>query len=339
MTTYTGRLVGLNGHVAYKPPVRAATTANITLSGEQTIDGVAVVAGDRVLVKDQSTGADNGIWEAAVGAWTRAKDFNGANDVLSGTQVLVRSGTTQAGNVYYISTADPITVGTTALTFAQSAPNGTQPSSAKLTALDALTWAADRIIYLTGTATAAVATATAYGRSLLGVADEAAFKALVNLEPGTDVQAQNANLASLAGLTLAEGDLLYATGPDTLVKLAKGTAGQVLKMNSGATAPEWTTSAGSIVALVKFNGTGTVAITRQSNVSSITDNGTGDYTVNFTSALSTADYVAHLTAGGSSTDDTAFAIVSQSTTALRFRCFNTASTPVDRSIVNVTVVL
>lgn len=52
-------------------------------------------------------------------------------------------------------------------------------------------------------------------------------------------QGLNANLTSLAGLTLAAGDLLYATGADTLVKLAKGTAGQALVMNSGATAPEW----------------------------------------------------------------------------------------------------
>lgn len=52
-------------------------------------------------------------------------------------------------------------------------------------------------------------------------------------------QAADATLTSLSGLTLAAGDLLYATGADTLVNLAKGTAGQVLRMNAGATAPEW----------------------------------------------------------------------------------------------------
>lgn len=57
----------------------------------------------------------------------------------------------------------------------------------------------------------------------------------------TNLSAQtlNANLTSLSGITLAQGDLLYATGPDTLVRLPKGTANQVLQMNSGATAPEW----------------------------------------------------------------------------------------------------
>lgn len=104
-------------NVAFKEPARAATTANITLSGEQTIDGVAVIAGDRVLVKDQSTGADNGIYVAATGAWTRATDFDGANDVTSGTQIFVTEGTTNGGTTLYVSTANPISIGSTSITF------------------------------------------------------------------------------------------------------------------------------------------------------------------------------------------------------------------------------
>jgi len=57
----------------------------------------------------------------------------------------------------------------------------------------------------------------------------------------------SANLETLGALTLAQGDLLYAAGPDTLVKLAKGTAGQFLKMNIGATAPTWVTVASGSV--------------------------------------------------------------------------------------------
>ena len=60
-------------------------------------------------------------------------------------------------------------------------------------------------------------------------------------------QAADAALTSLAGLSLAEGDILYATGADTLARLAKGTAGQVLAMNSGATAPEWASPAVALV--------------------------------------------------------------------------------------------
>ena len=62
---------------------------------------------------------------------------------------------------------------------------------------------------------------------------------------GTDVQAYSANLNSLSGLTLAQGDILYATGPSTLVKLSKGTANQQLRMNAGETAPEWFTPTSS----------------------------------------------------------------------------------------------
>src|SRR6478736_6645284 len=54
-----------------KDSVRAATTANITLSGTQTIDGVALSAADRVLVKNQTNAAQNGIWVVASGAWSR----------------------------------------------------------------------------------------------------------------------------------------------------------------------------------------------------------------------------------------------------------------------------
>ena len=102
----------------WKDPARVATTANITLSGAQTIDGVAVSAGDRVLVKDQSAGAANGIYLAAAGAWTRATDFDAAAEVL-GAAVFVSEGATQGNQVWLMTTDAPITIGTTVLTFAQ----------------------------------------------------------------------------------------------------------------------------------------------------------------------------------------------------------------------------
>lgn len=75
--------------MAFKVPCRVATTAAITLSGLQTIDGVALAAGDRVLVKDQASSADNDIYVAATGAWVRAKDFDGSRDVVNGTKILI----------------------------------------------------------------------------------------------------------------------------------------------------------------------------------------------------------------------------------------------------------
>lgn len=103
---------------SWKQPVRAATTANITLSGTQTIDGVSVVAGDRVLVKNQTTASGNGIYVAASGSWTRATDFDTGAEAL-GAATFVSEGTT-LGNQVWLQTADaPITIGTTSLVFVQ----------------------------------------------------------------------------------------------------------------------------------------------------------------------------------------------------------------------------
>lgn len=108
----------VNG-LAWKAPVRAATTANITLSGAQTIDGVSVIAGDRVLVKDQSTGSANGIYVAAAGAWSRAVDMDSSAESVANSTVLVQEGTVNGDKSYTLSTNAPITLGTTALTFTQ----------------------------------------------------------------------------------------------------------------------------------------------------------------------------------------------------------------------------
>lgn len=103
---------------AWKAPVRAASTANLTLSGTQTVDGVALVANDRVLVKSQSTATANGIYVVASGAWTRATDFDTGAEAL-GAAVFVSEGTT-LGNSVWLQTADgPITIGTTNLVFQQ----------------------------------------------------------------------------------------------------------------------------------------------------------------------------------------------------------------------------
>lgn len=102
----------------WKEPVRAATTANVTLSGTQTIDGVALVAGDRVLVKDQSSGAANGIYVVAAGVWARAADLDASSEALGAT-VFVSEGTTQGNSQWKMTTDAPITIGTTALVWMQ----------------------------------------------------------------------------------------------------------------------------------------------------------------------------------------------------------------------------
>jgi hypothetical protein len=96
----------------WKAPVRVATTTNISLSGTQTIDGIAVVAGDRVLAKDQTTAADRGIYVVAAGAWSRAADADTAAENNNAT-VLIEEGTVNAGDIY-TQTATIVTLGTTA---------------------------------------------------------------------------------------------------------------------------------------------------------------------------------------------------------------------------------
>jgi hypothetical protein len=134
----TDRLDGLSSSTAIKGPCKAATTANITLSGEQTIDGVSIVDGDRVLVKNQTTAADNGIYVASTGVWNRAKDFSSNRDVKQGTAVLVTGGSTN-GPLWWVTTADPIVIGTTSLAFGQNI----QPYDADLTSWAAITRAAN----------------------------------------------------------------------------------------------------------------------------------------------------------------------------------------------------
>lgn len=111
-----------------KASVRVATTVNLAaLSGLLTVDGVVLVAGDRVLVKDQVTASQNGIYVVAAGAWSRSADADNSTEVTPGMTVPVEQGTTLADTIWELTTNAPITVGTTALSFELTAAlNATQ---------------------------------------------------------------------------------------------------------------------------------------------------------------------------------------------------------------------
>jgi hypothetical protein len=115
--TPTDRLNGLTTSVAVKPACRVGSTANLTLSGLQTVDGIVLVAGDRVLVKNQTDTTENGIYEADTSAWSRAPDFDGARDAVQGTLVIINEGTTTARTVWKVTSENPINIGTDAITF------------------------------------------------------------------------------------------------------------------------------------------------------------------------------------------------------------------------------
>lgn len=107
----------------YKQSVRAATTAHVPLTGLQNIDGISLVAGDRVLVKNQTNASQNGIYVVAAGAWVRSEDCDANSKVTPALLVSVETGSSQADTIWQLITDAPISIDTTALTF-QNITNG-----------------------------------------------------------------------------------------------------------------------------------------------------------------------------------------------------------------------
>ena len=103
----------------WKQPVKAATTASITLSGTQTIDDVALAVNDRVLVKNQSDKTQNGIYDVKSDAWVRSADADESPELLNAS-LFVSEGTTQSDTAW-VCTTDLINIGTTNIEFVQLA--------------------------------------------------------------------------------------------------------------------------------------------------------------------------------------------------------------------------
>ena len=199
--TSVDRIQGLSGSLAIKAPVKAATTAAITLSGEQTVDGVALVEGDRVLVKDQTDTTTNGIYDVSTGAWERSVDCDGNNDIRDGTMVLCGGGSTNADFVFKLNATEPIVVGTTALTFTV-ATTFTDISAFGATLLDDANAAAARATL--GARGEADDVTLAAGRKIIfeGTTDDA-FE--VTLDPGDPTADRVLTLPNVTG-TLATTD-------------------------------------------------------------------------------------------------------------------------------------
>lgn len=195
----------------WKASVLCATTASITLSGEQTIDGV-LTSGSRVLVKNQSTASQNGIYVSGSGTWTRAADADSGGELVQAT-TFVEQGTVNA-DTQWTCTNNSITLGSTSVAFAQVSGAGTYSAGTglglsgnqfsitdpDLVAFIGLTSAADRLPYFSGSGSMALATFTTFGRALAGGADAAAGR--TTLELGT-LSTQNAGSVAITGGTFS----------------------------------------------------------------------------------------------------------------------------------------
>ena len=214
-----------------KASVRAATTGNITLSGTQTIDDVALVAGNRVLVKNQSIAADNGIYVVASGSWSRSDDANSDAEVTPGMFTFVEEGTANADSGWVLTNNATVNLGITGLAFSQFSGAGQITAGAGLTktgnvidvggtsnritvnadSIDiASTYVGQTSITTLGTVTSGTWNATTVGVAYGGTGLTSATK-------GSVLVANTANtLSALDGGGANDGLLLYTASTDTI---------------------------------------------------------------------------------------------------------------------------
>ena len=179
----------------FKDSVRVASTANLTISGPgAAIDGITLSSGNRVLVKNQSTGSQNGIYvfNGAGSAMTRATDADSNAEVTSGLFVFVEEGTLNSDNGFVLTTDGSITVGSTALVFTQFSGAGQIVAGAAITKSgNTLNVGVDgRTIEVNSDALRIKGiTATAVGDLLVGQASNAGYTRLV--KPSGNATASN----------------------------------------------------------------------------------------------------------------------------------------------------
>jgi hypothetical protein len=214
----------------------AATTSNVDLSTDleagDIIDGVTLSAGNRVLVKNQSTTSQNGIYTAVTsGAAVRATDFNEASEIQGGDFVFVTGGTAN-DNTGWVQVNTVTTVGTDPIVFVQFSGAGTYLAGNGLT-LTGNTFSINTSI------TADTSSAQTFTNKTISGSDNTLSNiSLTTAVTGTLPIANGGTNIT----TYTTGDILYASATNTLSKLGAGTEGYVLTISSGA--PAWQASSG-----------------------------------------------------------------------------------------------
>ena len=248
----------------WRVPVRVVSTSDgdiaTAYAAGQTVDGVVLVAGDRVLLAGQSTASQNGIYVVnSSGAPTRSTDADHGSELPSAT-VMVSSGTANADS-QWTCTNDSVVLGSTSVSFVKISGSGLgvyyagfglsltgstfAVNDAELVALAGLTSAADALPYFTGSGTASTTTLSSFGRNLIDDADASAARATLGLVIGTNVQQYDAELTALAGLTSAANALPYFTGTGTASTTTLSSFGRNLIDDADATAARTTLGLGT----------------------------------------------------------------------------------------------
>ena len=227
-----------------KNSVRAATTGNVTIASDHNvgdaIDGVTLADGDRVLLKDQTDASENGVYTAGASP-ARATDFDSDAEVTAGAFFFVEEGSTNADSGFVISTDDDITVGSTNIAFTQfsgagqiTAGNGLTKTGNDLAVnvddstleinSDTLriktTYTGQASITTLGTIATGVWNGTDIGVAHGGTGASSASDARTNLglAIGSDVQAFDAQLSDIAGLTPTDGNIIIGDGSNFVLE-------------------------------------------------------------------------------------------------------------------------
>ena len=248
-----------------KEAVKVATTANITLSGTQTIDGVAVSADERVLVKDQSTASQNGLYLCKAGSWARTDDLATGDDASS-VFVFVDQGTVNSDNGFVCSTnKGSAVVGTNNLTFVQFSGAG------QITAGDGLDKSGNTMsvdlksnggLVIESTEIAVDLAASSITGTLAisdggtGATSASAARTALGLAIGTNVQAYDADLDALSGCQSGAASAL-ASLTSTEVAILDGATVTTAELNiiDGGTSATSTTLATADRMVMNDNGT------------------------------------------------------------------------------------